>query len=54
MKTKQKGFFLSSCWIVGANHSDHRGHRISEPAPVPYGRERGFGSVLSVPSTRRK
>src|SRR5260370_1859214 len=26
------------------DHSDHRGHRNSEPAPVSYGRERGFGS----------
>src|SRR5260370_7658725 len=26
------------------DHSDHRGHRHSEPPPVPYGRERGFGS----------
>src|SRR5260370_41720958 len=30
-----------------SDHSDHRGHRHSEPPPVPYGRERGFGSRFS-------
>src|SRR5437879_342144 len=42
-----KGFLTYRVADRRGDHSDHRGHRNSEPPPVPYGRQRGFGSRFS-------
>src|SRR4029077_2392576 len=42
-----KGFLSYRVADRRGDHSDHRGYRNSEPPPVPYGRERGFGSRYS-------
>src|SRR6266852_8702948 len=42
-----KGFLSYRVADSRGDHSDHRGYCHSEPAPVPYGRERGFGSGFS-------